>query len=257
MGRFGQLEFDAPRDGGVPRPAGAGEADRCLGQAWASFERGEFEPALRWFSRVLEHDPHRGAAWTGQVRALIEMGQYPEAGVWADQALDRFPDAAELLAAKAVSLGRQGRSREAMPLADAAVERPGESAYVWLARGDVLLAAGMRQVDPCFDRARQAEPGSWQVRWLGGRIRAAWGQYAAALQLAREAAALAPDRAVVWLLAGDCQSSLGLAEPAARSFHQALTLVPDCRPAEAGLARLRSDDWMDRLAARWRAWRTG
>ena len=46
----------------------------------------------------------------------------------------------ELLAAKAVALGRNGDLQEALAFSDASIEERGDTPYVWLARGDVLLA---------------------------------------------------------------------------------------------------------------------
>ncbi|KAB2675432.1 MAG: hypothetical protein DVB31_00565 [Verrucomicrobia bacterium] len=248
MSRFGQLEFDGQRDAAAQRThPPLADATRCLADATIAFGRGEFESALRWFGRVLEFDPLSIPAWTGQIRALVELGQLKEANVWADKALERFPKAADLLAAKAVSLGRLGRADEAMPFSDAAVEQPGETPYVWLARGDVLIAAGQRQVDHCFDRALQLSGADWLVRWMAARIRAFWGQFAAALKLAREAAELAPDRFVTWLLAGECQAALGLNEAAQRSLHQALALEPTCRAAERALNDVRGEGWTSRF----------
>jgi tetratricopeptide (TPR) repeat protein len=255
MSRFGKLEFDGPRQDAVTRTLPPlADAARCLEEAWTAFGRAEFESSLRWFGRVLEFDPRSLVAWTGQVRSLIELGQYKEAGVWADKALERFPDAAELLAAKGVALGRLGRATEALPFSDAAVERPGETAYVWLARGDVLLAAGQRQVDHCFDRALQLSGADWLIRWLGARVRRHWQQFAAALRLAQEAAAQAPERFVTWMEAGRCQAELGLTEPALRSFHQALALYPTCREAESALQALQSEGWLTQTVKRLGHW---
>lgn len=89
---------------------------------------------------MLEFNPDNAAAWTGQVRALIELGELREATLWADKALDRFPDHTELLAAKAGALGRSGFLDEAIAFSDASIEQRGDTPYVWLARGDVLLA---------------------------------------------------------------------------------------------------------------------
>ncbi len=255
MSRFEHLEFDAARQGLEQRThPPVNDATRCLGEARNAFCRADFESALRWFGRVLESDPHNVTAWAGQVRALVELNQFKEANVWADKALEKLPDAAELLAAKAVALGRLGRAAEAMPFSDAAVERPGESPYVWLARGDVLLAAGQRQVDHCFDRALQLAGTDWMIRWLAARVRRFWNQLAAALKLAQEAASLAPDQAVTWLLSGQCQAALGLSEPATRSFHQALALQPDCRAADEALSELNAQGCLSRFGRQIGRW---
>ena len=150
-----------------------------------------------------------------------------------------------------MALGRLGETDVALAFSDAALDQPGDSAFVWLARGDVLLARRERKVDPCFDRALQLAPGDWLVRWLAARIRAHWKQFAAALKLVQEAAALSPDRFVLWLLCGQCQWALGLADAASTSFHQVLALNPQCREADAGLIQLRNTGWFSRLLSRW------
>jgi tetratricopeptide (TPR) repeat protein len=249
MSRFGQLEFDGQRgDTSTRNHPPLADAARYLAEATTAFGRAEFEASLRAFGRVLEFDPRSIPAWTGQVQCLVELGHFQEANVWADKALERFPESADLLAAKAVALARLGRASEAMPFSDAAVGQPGETAYVWLSRGDVLIAVGQRQVDHCFERALQLSGTDWMSRWMAGRIRAFWGHFAAALKLAREAAELAPDRFVTWLLAGECQAALGLNEAALRSLHQALALEPDCRAAQRALAETRGEGWTSRFA---------
>jgi tetratricopeptide (TPR) repeat protein len=71
---------------------------------------------------------------------LIELGEFREAKLWADKALERFPNEPELLAAKAVALGRSGDLQGALAFSDASIEERGDTPYVWLARGDVMLA---------------------------------------------------------------------------------------------------------------------
>ena len=59
-----------------------------------------------------------------------------------------------------------------MSFSDAAVEARGDTAYVWLARGDVLLARKEKRADYCFDKALALAPADWFVTWLAARIRA-------------------------------------------------------------------------------------
>jgi tetratricopeptide (TPR) repeat protein len=255
VNRFGHLEFDAslPSRSASLHPPVTDEV-RCVTEAETAFGRGEFESALRWYGKVLEYNPTSGGAWVGQVKCLIELGQYKEANVWADKALERFPEAPELLAAKAVALGRMGRPSEAMPFSDAAMEKPGEIAWVWLARGDVLLASGQKQVDACFDRALRLAPGDWLVRWLAGRIRAYWKQFALALKHVREAVSLAPDRPSVWISMAECQLALGLADAARQSVDQALSLSPE-HPAALELLRgIDEQGWLGQVGGTFRRW---
>jgi tetratricopeptide (TPR) repeat protein len=255
VNRFGHLEFDdsSPTQSSAMHPPLTDEV-RCVSEADAAFGRGEFETALRWYGKVLEYNPHNVAAWAGQVKALIELGQFKEASVWADKALERYPDSPEILSGKAVALGRMGRPEEALPFSDAALEKPGELAWVWLARGDVLLSAGRKQVDACFDRAMRLAPGDWLVRWLAGRIRAYWKQFALALKHVREAVSLAPDHPAVWVTMAECQMALGLGDGARQSIQQALSLVPD-HPGAVGLLRgLEEQGWLGRIEGTMRRW---
>src|SRR5207244_6243432 len=185
MSRFVNLKFgDEHEDHSQDHLPGRvkGEA-HYLAEANAAFENGEFEPALRRYAKVLEFNPNNAAAWTGQVRMLIELGEFREAKLWADKALERFPHEPELLAAKAVALGRSGDLEEALAFSDASIEERGDTPYIWLARGDVLLAREEQRADYCFEKARLLAPKDWFITWLAARIRYYYGQFVLALKL--------------------------------------------------------------------------
>ena len=254
MSRFGHLELGTSSNPSTaPKHFVADSSQaQCLQEAQAAFERAEFEPALRWFGRCLEHGPNYIPAWVGQVQALLELGRPGEAKVWADKALERFVDQPELLALKGMALGRLGETATALAFSDAAVARPGDSPTVWLGRADVLLARGEKSAEHCFTRALQLAPGDVTLRWLAARIRAFWGQFAAALKLVQDAVALAPDRFALWVDAGLYQAELGLSDPAIRSFHQALALQPGCRLAQNGLNALGDVSILQKIRGWWR-----
>src|SRR5688572_24766778 len=153
MSRFGNLEFDSANDDSLARTQPLKDEEHFLAEANEAFQSGRFELALRMFARVIEFNAKLPAAWTGQVRMLIELGEFEEARVWADKALALFPEEPELLAAKAVALGRIGDLDGAISYADAAVESQGNTPYIWLARGDVLLARNEKRAEYCFERA--------------------------------------------------------------------------------------------------------
>ena len=149
MSRFVNLEFGDEHEDqshGQSNPALKGEA-HYFHEAQSAFENGNFESALRHYSKVLEFNPQNAAAWTGQVRMLVELGEYREAKLWADKALEHFPHEPELLAAKAVALGRSGDLQGALAFSDAAIEERGDTPYIWLARGDVLLTRKESRAD--------------------------------------------------------------------------------------------------------------
>jgi tetratricopeptide (TPR) repeat protein len=218
-----------------------------LAEARSAFENGSFEPALRFYSKVLEFNPNNAAAWTAQVRMLIELGEFREAKLWADKALERFPNEPELLAAKAVALGRSGDLPGALAFSDASIEERGDTPYVWLARGDVLLARKESRADYCFAKALTLAPRDWFVAWLAARIRYFYKQFALALKMLQQAVELKTDHFLLWLDLGLCQQALGLVGPAENSLHQARQLNPHCQEADLALVRLSGTGLFGRL----------
>jgi len=237
MSRFSNLEFrgDAEEQS-VSTPVVKDEV-YYQQEAQTAFESGDFEQALRSYARVLEYNPRNTVAWTGQVRMLIELGEFHEGKLWADKALEQFPHEPELLAAKAVALARLGDINNALAFSDAAVEERGDTPYVWLARGDVLLAAKRKQAVSCIEQAL-VRTCNWFVHWLASRIYYYYGKFSLALKMAQQGVSLDAGRSVLWLQLGRCQVALGLAHVAASSFAQALQLNPQCREAAVASAKL-------------------
>jgi len=228
MSRFVNLEFgDETEERAREAPPGAVRDEAFyFGEGQAAFECGKFESALRYFSKVLEFNPRNAAAWTGQVRMLIEMGEFREAKLWADKALEQFPREPELLAAKAVALGRTGDLQGALAFSDASIEERGDTPYIWLARGDVLLARRETRADYCFDKALLLAPKDWFIAWLAARVRQFYEQFALALKLMQQAVEWNAGHFLVWLELGRCQQALGLAGPATVSLGRAQELNP-------------------------------
>lgn len=253
MSRFNNLEFGNEPEHQSSRPKTLVKDETYYAaEAHTAFESGNFETALRLFSKVLEFNPQNVSAWTGQVRMLIELGEYREAKLWADKALERFPHEAELLAAKAVALGRIGDLRGALAFSDAAVEERGDTPYVWLARGDVLLARKEPRADFCFEKAALLAPSDWLIPWLAARIRFYYEQFALALKLVQQAVELNAAHFFLWLELGHCQQALGLLGPARNSFTQARQLNPRCDDAGLALAKLSNTGLASRLRGWWR-----
>lgn len=223
-----------------------------LSEARAALESGNFESALRYYSKVLEFNPQNAGAWTGQVRMLIELGEYREAKLWADKALEKFPSEPELLAAKAVALGRSGDLQGALAFSDASIEERGDTPYIWLARGDVLLAREESRADCCFDKALLLAPQDWLVAWLAARIRFYYEQFALALKLIQQAVELNAGHFLLWLELGRCQQALGLVGPAGNSYTQAQQLNPQCAETRAAMATLAQVGGWRRLSGWWR-----
>jgi tetratricopeptide (TPR) repeat protein len=252
MSRFGNLEFGSDSGSEFSEQTLVKDEKFYIAEARAAFEQAHFEQALRSYSKVLEFNPQNPAAWTGQVRALIELGEFREAKLWADKALERFAQEPELLAAKAVALGRSGDLQGALAFSDASIEERGETPYIWLARGDVLLAHEEKRADYCFERALALAPKDWFIAWLAARIRFFYQQFMLALKLTQHAVEWNPGHSALWVLLGLCQREVGLVGPAKRSFTQALQLNPRCREAELELIKLSHAGLFSQVAGWWR-----
>jgi tetratricopeptide (TPR) repeat protein len=253
MSRFGNLEFDSGQASSQGAETPAKTELYFLKEAQSAFENGRFEESLRGYSKVLEFNLKSAVAWGGQVRSLVELGEFNEAQVWVDKALVLFPNEPELLAAKAVTLARLGDLQGALSFSDAAVESQISTPYIWLARGDVLLARREKRAEYCFEKALALAGQNWFVLWLTARIQAFYQHFAKAMKFAQEALSLQPGRAVLWLETGRCQLQLGLVTQAQNSFEQARELDPDCA-AQAGLNQAADTGFIERLGGRWRQW---
>ncbi|HEV2454830.1 MAG TPA: tetratricopeptide repeat protein [Verrucomicrobiae bacterium] len=238
MSRFGNLEFGGQEEQGRESTPVAKEEAWQMAQATAAFENGDFEQALRFYSKVLEYNPQNATAWTAQVRMLIELEEYQEAKLWADKALEKFPTWPELLAAKAVALARGGDLQAALAFSDASIEERGDTPYIWLARGDILLARKEQRADYCFDKAMLLAPKDWFIALLAARIRFYYEQFVLAMNLLQQAIEWNASHFTLWLELGCCQQAIGLLNPARVSFTHARQLNPDCREAELALVRL-------------------
>lgn len=254
MSRFVNLEFaDGSDNQFQPEPKALVKDEAYyLAEARTAFETGHFEPGLRFYSKVLEYNPKNVVAWTGQVRMLIELGEFREAKLWADKALERFSNEPELLAAKAVALGRSGDLQGALAFSDASIEERGDTPYVWLARGDVLLAREESRADYCFEKALLLAPHDWFTAWLAARIRFYYEQFVLALKLIQQAVELNPGNFLLWLEQGHCQQAIGLVGAAETSFTQAHQLNPRSQEADNALHRISEVGMLARLRGKLR-----
>jgi len=253
MSRFVNLEFDGESERQSQKRKGLVKDDGYyLTEAQTAFENGNFEAALRLYGKILEFNPNSAAAWIGQVRMLIELGEVREARLWADKAIEKFPREPELLAGKAVALAREGDLQGAMAFSDSAIEERGDTPYVWLSRGEVLLARKEQRADYCFEKALLLAPRDWFIAWLAARIRYYYEQFALALKLLQQAVEWNASHFFLWLELGHCQQALGLMRPARESFSAARQLNPQCSEASLNLARLSHAGMFVRLRGWWR-----
>jgi tetratricopeptide (TPR) repeat protein len=249
MSRFENLEFGEAKRGPL-KPGADGTPIRSAGyfleQAEKLYLAGDFELALRNYSRALEQNPAEYEGWFGQVRMLIELGEYEEALLWADKALELYPEHPDLLASKSVASGRAGNPEKAMAYTDNALSQKGGTPYVWLARAEALLERGSATAAHCVSNAVAAGNATPRVELEAGRTLLRAGHCAPALQYLRKAATLLPQSALAWLELGRCQAALGFPETA-MTLSQCLTLRPHWQPARAALERFQRRGLLSRV----------
>jgi len=133
-----------------------------------------------------------------------------------------------------VALGRSGDLTGALAFSDASIEERGDTPYIWLARGDVLLARAETRADYCLEKALLLAPRDWFTVWLAARVRHYYKQFALALKLLQHAVELNTAHFVLWLDLGRCQEALGLVSLAPKFFRPSTTTPAGVQPGRAG-----------------------
>ncbi len=186
---------------------------------------GQFEDALRHYSRAVELNRALVVGWVGQVQMLIALEEYPEAELWARKSLELFRNHADLQAARAQALCRQGDIRQAQSNSDAAISQPGMSAYPWIVRGDLMLATRDPVEQYCFDKATQID-GDWLVLVEIASVYLVYRRHAKALARCRQAIEKAADQPYAWFQKATCELAMGMSAVARTSLTQCLDLDP-------------------------------
>ncbi len=226
MARFDKLEFDdaqQPDEAGREATGRRGEEVDWLQRADQQRRSGLYENALKFYSRALEQDKSLVAGWLGQVRMLVLLQEYPEAELWARKALELFPAHGDLLAARGQALCRMLDIKQCHEMCDGALKQSGQSAYRWIARGELMVAARQPTDQYCFDKAQQIDA-DWLVPAEIALVYLHYRNPSRALPRARRACETAPDQYYPWLIQARCQRDLGFIAPARQSLRHCLDL---------------------------------
>ncbi len=254
MSRFANLEFDpdgAPEPSRkAPKTRETADEMRHLERAEDLFARGDWEGALRLYSRALEANRRLIRAWAGQVLCLAELDELKEARLWADKALELFKNNPSLLAAKAIVCARMGDSTFGLALSDTAVGEQGLSADVWLARAEVLLLRREKNADYCFRKAAACPGGDWRLWVRMARTATQYDAPALAHDYAVKAVETEPTLVATWLALGECQRKMGLNRKAVESFRRALEIEPQNSDARRAVHALENRSWWRKLFGR-------
>jgi len=241
MPRFDRLELEPSASPISPPQANGNDLARdehhWLRMADAERRQGNYENALRFYSRSLESDKSLVAGWLGQIQMLVFLGEYPEADLWASKALELFKNQPDLLAARAQAVCRKGDFSQARSICDLAFAQPGQSAYRWSVRGELMAATRQDMDRYCFDKAVQVDS-DWLVPLEAGAIFRYYRQPSKALVYTRKAIAQQPENAHLWFQQARCETELNLYDSACRSLRRCLELEPHHTEAATMLANL-------------------
>lgn len=260
MARFEHLEF-GPDPGERAKPVASGSAASQPEDEWQALKRadqfrrrGQYENALRQYSRALEQDKSLVAGWVGQVQMLVQLGEAPEAELWSRKALEIFPGHGDLLAGRAQSLARLGDVKRAGEASDGALAAAGRSAYRWMVRGEWMLAARHKLEEHAFDKAEQLDK-DWIVPLESALIYLHHHFPSRAVARARTATEAAPDQYYAWYVRGCAEGDAGMTRPATESFQHCMQLCPGhvealLRLNQLGSTVLSPVTWLRRLFSR-------
>ncbi len=228
MNRFSSLEFgDADNSRNKPSHGEDIRDDTYFyREAVKSWLGGDFELALRNYSRALERNSSLWEAWSGQIMMLIELGEYPEAITWADKALELFPEHPEFFAEKAIAYNRDAKYDKAVAFSDNSVSKEKVTPRVWLGRAEVMMRRKSRVAESCISKAISiAGNEKCLVELEAGRILSRNKRYSSAMEYLNSAIRVLPKSALAWYELGRCQRQLGFSE-AKTSLRQCLDIRP-------------------------------
>ncbi|MHA2401973.1 MAG: tetratricopeptide repeat protein [Candidatus Kariarchaeaceae archaeon] len=234
--RFSHLEFDEKKyKDRTVRGESIRDASYFYKEAIKYWLAGDFEIALRNYSRVLEKDNMFFEAWVGQVLMLIELGEYREAAVWSDKARELFPEHPELLALKAVAFLRDAKGKQAIAYSDNSMTKENITPRVWLARAEVYLNRKRSVSEGCIRKAVGASGNnSPLIKLEAARLLRKKGNRSLAIQYLNDVVQALPNSALAWYELGCCQAELGL-KTAEMTLQQSLKLRPKWHCAERAL----------------------
>jgi tetratricopeptide (TPR) repeat protein len=245
MARFDKLELESGssrQPEKEPKKKTAREQVPWLQQAIEERRCGNYENALRLYSRALEDDKSLVNGWLGQVQMLVVLDESVEAELWSRKALELFPGNGDLLAGRAQAMHRSGNTPQALSLSDASLKAIGQSAYRWLVRGELMATAKQETDRHCFDKAAETDK-DWLVPLEIARVYLYLGMPSRALEWSRRAVEKAPDRYFPWYVQGETEYELGLEAPAAKSWNRCLELCPNHTEAQQRLSALDQGGW--------------
>jgi tetratricopeptide (TPR) repeat protein len=239
MSRFEHLEIEAQTKQVAPADSGLSYDEVHYSQLARKSEfQGEFETALRYYSRSLQYKTEHLPAWLGQIFCLIDLGEFHEAVVWAERGLEILGEQKDILATKAMAIGRQGDLGRALAYSDQAMRLPGPAVTLWLCRGDLLMAEDIRKAEFCLSKALENDRQNPYTYLRAAISCLSVRQADDALEYLSRARELYPKGAFIHFLIGQAQAVCGQNRLASQAWQNALKLNPQLQVCADAIWRL-------------------
>ncbi|MDI6755230.1 MAG: tetratricopeptide repeat protein [Thermodesulfobacteriota bacterium] len=235
MSRFENLEISIKPTPPETRDNRVYDEVYYLDLAKKSHLNGDFETALKYYSRSLGYKKESVEAWAGQVLCLIDLGEFKEAALWAERAIEVAGNSPELLAVKAMALGRTGEIEKALGFSDQAVKKGGKQPILWLSRADVMVAREYGNAEFCIKKAMESDPHSAFVNLRIAMILMSVNENAPALNHLKQALIREPKSPFVLYLIAKCYHLLGVIDQAEEYYQKALRIKPDFKECARAL----------------------
>lgn len=248
MGRFDWLEIpsDKNKDNAGPpsenlKPDERFDPPYYLEMANRFYYDGNFDEALKHYSRVLHIDRENLTAWIGQSKCLVKIGELNEAKIWVEKALSMAPADPELLSVKAYLLMKSGIVEDAMACSDMALKGAYNSPYIWIVRGLLLLAQNNGQLSRyCFYKAEEAGKNEAGVFYEIADHLMENGAYILAVDYFKKAVDLNPQLFLAWTQMGQAFEKLDQRYKAQFAYERALEVKPKFAQAANRLFALKN-----------------
>jgi tetratricopeptide (TPR) repeat protein len=211
--------------------------DAIAGMAWVHGGRHEFAASIEWADKALAIDAGNADAHGLIGDAAVELGDYAQAGAHYRAMMDLRPDLGSL-SRTAHLLHLTGNARVAIRLMLQAIDSGGpyaeNTAWCRAALARMYLDTGnLVAAEQLAQDALARTPRNPQVLAAAGRVRAARGDVAGAIEAYRQSAALAPQHDVVVAL-GDLYRAQGQVREAEEQY--ALVEAIDRLNRQSGVA---------------------
>lgn len=206
-------------------------AERFMEQADEKLKKGDFDNALKYYSRALGEDANIEEAWFQQVWILIQFDELKQSEIWANKALEKFPNSVGLLALKGLLRGFLGDFEKALAYLDNSISKKGNHRFCWLARAYVLLLQkpnlNYKAASRCFLKAIESGSKDWWFLLQVAAVYIETGYPSESMELLNKVKKIKSNSPYFHYIMSRTYMELGFPNEAQEKITKALTIYPN------------------------------